>query len=781
MTSEQPNKFKQPGEYSQKYIWGYFAAIIAFVIPVIIIFADVLFKSNPLVLSNQNGDLAREFLNWRYFGFKELAHGNLALWNPHVFSGIPFFGGFQSALLYPPNFLFMILPLNLAFNISIVLHILLAGLFMFLWAWHRGLKPQACFLTSILIMFCGPYFMHIYAGHVSNLCAMSWVPLVFLCIDCIFEKRTLNWALVGVAAVSMFILAGHPQYVFYTAIASAIYSLLLLKNCSDRPRVLMLLSIMVVWAGLLVSVQLLTGLQESAYAIRGDEGRGIGFAAFFSFPPENIITLFAPGFFGSIPDSYWGRCYLWEMSAFFSVTGLVLAVYGQIYGSSQQRRFCLTLIIILFILALGGHTPLFKILYNIIPGFDKFRGSSKFIFPMIVFASMLAGIGLNQLITIKTKPSWKWIISLTLVSIALIVISISIAGSISQNSSTNCWHDFMKFVQSQGIKFKESYLQADLYDNPKFVSFAAFRSAKALMVAGGLLLFLAGLFALKRKLKFSSYLIILLALAELVNFALPIRVTFDPSAKKLPQQFINTISNTPGDIRTFNRFNRNSAMTDGLFDVWGDQPDILRRYAYFMAYTESSDANSQFSHPFFSLLRLKFIIDPNGGNPQIVKLNNSTLPHLLLVNDFKVLEDREAILNLLTSPDFKSNKTVVLESQPEPLPQVSDNNSTVKIIDESTDYLDIEAHINSPAILLVTDVYHPNWKVSALQGSCQSKYELMPADYVLRAVPLSKGFHKFRMEYRAAAFVAGLWISIISVFSYITLCLCRIFSFFKKK
>ena len=90
----------------------------------------------------------------------------------------------------------------------------------------------------------------------------------------------------------------------------------------------------------------------------------------FSYPPENFITLLTPNFFGdNISFPYWGRCYLWEMSLFLGVTGLILAVYGGVYSSKNIRRFSLIMIVLLLLLALGSHTPLFRFLYNFVPGF----------------------------------------------------------------------------------------------------------------------------------------------------------------------------------------------------------------------------------------------------------------------------------------------------------------------------------------------------------------------------------------------------------------------------
>ena len=137
-------------------------------------FGDVLFVADPPVLSSVGGDLWREFIFWRDFGFSELGQGNLALWNPYVFCGVPFFGGFQSALLYPPNWLHLMIPLVPAINWGIALHFFLAGLFMYLWAGHRGMSRPARTLSAILFIFCGPYSLHLYPGHIMSLPAVAW-------------------------------------------------------------------------------------------------------------------------------------------------------------------------------------------------------------------------------------------------------------------------------------------------------------------------------------------------------------------------------------------------------------------------------------------------------------------------------------------------------------------------------------------------------------------------------------------------------------------------------
>src|SRR5439155_7869210 len=65
--------------------------------------------------------------------------------------------------------------------------------------------------------------LHLFAGHLPNLCTMVWAPLLFLAIAKVFARPALRPCLLGIFAATMALLAGHIQYVFYLAVAAAIY------------------------------------------------------------------------------------------------------------------------------------------------------------------------------------------------------------------------------------------------------------------------------------------------------------------------------------------------------------------------------------------------------------------------------------------------------------------------------------------------------------------------------------------------------------------------------
>lgn len=724
-------------------------------------FGDILIDSRT-ILSSPRTDLFMQFISWREFGFGQLRDGHLALWNPYLFCGIPYFAGFQSALLYPLNLLYLLLPTGVATNGLIALHVFLAGLFVYFWGLRRGLQPMAAIVGGVLFMFSGPLFLHIYAGHLPNLCAMPWAPLLFLSIDGIYEGRKFKWCLLGMLSVSMQILAGHPQYVYYTAFAAVIYAAFRLVRSQGRLAVLIGLAAVFAGAAALTAVQLLPGMGASSLSIRG-KGTSFEFAAMFSFPPENLITLILPTFFGDMDTiPYWGRCYLWEMSMFIGIVGLTLAIAGAIWGERRLRLFSLPMAIVLFLLSLGSHTPIFRILYEYVPGFSFFRGSSKFIFLTVLFLSMLAGVGLHSLLNTKEKYPRT----------ALILWGCGLASVIGafmfQNyaGKSTVWSGAMQAILATG----ESYLSPGTYYATDFINQAARGAARGMFANAAVLVILGGLFWGLKYNRRSIYVIALLAILEMFIFARSTRVTFEIEAAMMPhlQRFF---ADHQGDYRVLNLANPNLALVTKKGDIWGYDPGVSRRYAEFMAYTQNKppDSVTQYltfkkGHFLYRMLRLKYVLFTDGQNSKMVEVP-APLEHVRLIYNFEIVNGRDRIFRAM-SGDFDPSEKVILESQPDPMPSKRKPAETGKvlIVDSSTDHLTIQADIPSPAILLITDGYNEDWRAIALVGSAQTKYEVMPANYVLMAVPLSAGHHEFRLMYRPRAFVIGKWISISSLF-----------------
>ena len=736
-----------------------FIAVISLLVLTLGMFGDLLFVGGTRVVGYQITDLYLQFLPWRDFGFRELAKGNLALWNPYIFGGAPYFGAMQAALLYPPNWLFLVLPLAPAVNWTTALHIFGIGAFTFSWMRVRRLHVTASFLAGVIIMFCGAHFLHVFAGHIPHLLAMTWAPLIFCAIDGLFESRKLGWCLLGAFAVAMQVLAGFPQHVFYTAIIAGIYSGLRLINQRSWSLSLPLLGIYFGGAAL-SAVQLLTANQTMRETIRGIP-LPFSFASRLPFPPENLITLFAPNVFGEPGAAYWGRGYLWESCLFIGVAGILLALYAAIYCDWKTKWIPIVVCVFAFLLALGVHTPLYRALYDLVPGFDKFRSVSKFIFTSSLFLGLLAATGFDRLLQ-RQRAEFTF-------RAGSFVLSALLGCGFFWSLTTSRWHEFMEKIHTP----TESFLFPQLYASPQFAFLMQHRSAIAFGLSAGTCALFAVLLTLAKWRTRALYAIVLLAAGEMFWFAHQARPTFD-SDSAINRNEALFLREHPGDYRILNRFNPNSGMSIRVPDLWGYDASLVRRYAEFMAWTQGADPDRatqdlsfQSVHPLYAMLRLRYLFQPQAGNFQPFEADKSPLPHVLLVSKYRIATNRDAIFNLMAAPEFNPQAELILEHEPSPAPLPSETPGRVEITAETTDSLTIEAEANVPVILLITDVFTRSWRAVSLPGSAQLNYTLQPANYILRAVPLSAGHHRLRVEYFSPGFEIGKWISLMAIILFV--------------
>lgn len=733
-------------------------------------FSFLFFSPPGTVLSQGGTDIYHEFLFSRQFGFNELRHGNLPLWNPHLFSGFPFFAGFQSALLYPLNSIFLFLPIETAINTSIVLHVFITGLFMYLWGSFRGLEPIAALLAALLLMLSGAYFPHIYAGHLSNLCTMSWAPLILLAVDGFYEKHSLAWVLLGMFAIVMQILAGHPQYVFYTGITVVLYAVMLSFVTARRGQ--LLLGVMGMYAGgaCLGAIQLAPGIAAAAETIRGS-GVPYAFVASYSFPPQNLITLLVPHFFGDMHAMpYWGRFHLWEMQLFISITGLAFCFPGALAMEKHGRRIFLAMICLLLLLAFGGSTPLLQFLYDFVPGFNKFRGSSKFIFFLSLFLILLSATGFDAVLKKKKVHRATWLVFLCgaiLFAGGALFIRSSVFAS---ESSFPIWE---KLLTASAATKGNFYLRT-FGISPQFLKSSALWAAWSLLNAAAALLVLSFIAFSVRMHEKIVFLFPLFAIVEILIFSNSYRAGFDVHLLQQPE-LAELASHLDREARVLNTRHHNLVVRYNMNGIWGYDPGVPRRYAEFMAFSQgrSPDAVSQYmdfprNSPLYAMLRCRQVIPPAGESIQLAD-SKEELPRAFLVYDYEVQPGRDDLLAAMASADFDWRRKVLLETVPDPQPERTQISGRVKIREISTDELAIEVMVATPAILVITDSYSKDWRVKAAPESAQQHYTVLPANYILRAIPLQAGHHVFTMEYLPTSFVMGRWLSFFSIFAYVVL------------
>ena len=735
----------------------------------LLLYGDVLFGRSATVLSKWGCDLSYYYLYLRSFGFGEMRHGNLPLWNPYLFCGMPHLGEPQTALFYPLNVQYLFLPLARAINWGIALHMWLLGCFLYAWARWRGIGAWSSLFAGLVLMFCGAHTAHVNGGHLSNLCAMAWAPLLLLVVEALFEERRMRWVFIGIPAAAMQILAGHPQYVYYMGITIAICVGFRLVG-AKRPWVVLAQLALVGVGGIgLASIQFLPVLAAAKEGIR-QGGLSYDFASLYSFPPGNFVTLIIPGFFGdNLHVEYWGRFTLWEVVAFMGITGLMLAVYGAICGDRRARRFAVAIIAVLVLLALGPHTPLYRPFYHFLPGYDMFRGCAKFMFFASLFAVLLAGAGLDRLFT-ERRHVLPLASIVLLVAIGTAVFAACIQAAAQSDSPDTWWASLMAKIEASGHVYPGR--------NPPTCSEAATFAAKGAWVAAGTCVAIGGLLVAARWWRMAVIALALLGVVEVWAAARYFRQDFPLESARVPG-LDRLYQEHPGDYRVFVLQNPNYAMYVHRPDIWGKEPAVLRRYAEFMAFTQrrNPDTVNQYlpilaPHPLFRLLRCRYVVFLNLDRMKRLDLVEDQglpepMPRLNLISQCYVTPSRDDMFNIMARMAFDPTRLVLLEEQPFPAPVPGGETGTVQIVDSSTDHMTIAADLRAPAILLITDTYSADWRAEALPGSVQEYYDVMPADYAFQAVPLGAGKHSFRLEYAPPSFDWGWRITLVSAVLYL--------------
>ncbi len=137
---------------------------------VMVLFARLLFTDRVLA----TGDILLYFYPYRDYAAAALREGQLPLWNPYIFSGVPFLANPQSAVLYPLHWPLSWLPVTKQIYVSAALHAWILGLggYVLLRRWRFGWTPA---LVAGIVL-AGSGFYGGLIGHLNQMNAAAWLP-----------------------------------------------------------------------------------------------------------------------------------------------------------------------------------------------------------------------------------------------------------------------------------------------------------------------------------------------------------------------------------------------------------------------------------------------------------------------------------------------------------------------------------------------------------------------------------------------------------------------------
>lgn len=157
-----------------------------------------------------------------YFFGKALESGICPLWNPHIFSGTPFYANPHTGSAHLPHWIFYLLfSPERAFGLDLAFHFLLAGFFTYLLGRRLGMNRGSALFSGICYML--GQFMVTKMLVTAQFFSLPFLPLLLYGMERIFQKRDIFSILMGGLAGAFLYLSGYPQTVFIAGVTAVVY------------------------------------------------------------------------------------------------------------------------------------------------------------------------------------------------------------------------------------------------------------------------------------------------------------------------------------------------------------------------------------------------------------------------------------------------------------------------------------------------------------------------------------------------------------------------------
>ncbi|MDA0079626.1 hypothetical protein [Brachyspira hyodysenteriae] len=289
--------------------------------PIIFALLSILFFYSNLTFSYlQMGDV----ILWDIKNIKDaIFNGNLYFWNNAYFT----IAAPSTVPIHPKSLLIALLPNNIYPQVSIMFHITVMGYGLFLFLREKKLSIKASMFGAIALMFSNAIITLILPGHLGKFETYCYFPFVLYFLSKAMNTEKWIHFLFTSAFLGIAFLGGALDVAMYFALFLSCYFLYLLyckKNDkkimdfikTDIKKIILLcvkFALVAVFS-FLMSIQIIMitrNTQDMGAAGVTDKNQLWEWATRWSYPPEEILGFFMPGFFGYYSGSqthpYWGR------------------------------------------------------------------------------------------------------------------------------------------------------------------------------------------------------------------------------------------------------------------------------------------------------------------------------------------------------------------------------------------------------------------------------------------------------------------------------------------
>jgi len=717
------------------------------------------------------GDLVSFLWPTYTFAARCLRSGVLPLWNPYLYSGMPFAADNQSGLFYPVNLLVFLLVPNLTYfvmELMSVAHVWWAGVGMYVLLRTMNARRVPAFAGALAWMFSDVFVIHF--GNYNLIAVAAWLPLIFATFRLSLSREAgegrgggLRCALAAGALWGMASLAGHAQmmlfiglwlggYALFATFCSLPFSRLREKGRAGegmrvRPLILFATTVLVAFA--FAALMIIPANEMARYT--GRAGLDYEEATQYSLPPAGLVGLVVPGLFGRGAGSWspWLRVEVGYVGVLTLALAAVGAALKRKWERPGERTFLAIAALIAFLLAFGGYSALHGWLYRFVPLFGQLRAPARTVMLADFALAILAGLGLDALMSPLARYARAVLRTLSRVAAGVAVGLASIGLPLSYYLIAQAAYD-------QGLAHRYS-------------------SVMNSVMLGVMLLVASSLVLAARRGRWTSparvgVVAVVVLTVDLIVLGSSVDVEKNDPTVGYNHPAVVEFLRRDGDPFRIDSEPAPAWQADaGAMHAVADIRGIFNPLGL-AAYNTYLGGMGSRGSALYNFLNVKYVLAEKGkapgdarfvlafdGDPQIdVYHNTAALPRAMLIYKSIPITSGEQAWAAIHQPGFDPSREVVVEGGPVLNGTPSGGALTVRRSDANDTVLD--ATTSAPAYVVLSEVYYPGWRVE-VDGRAA---KILPANFTFRAVYLEPGAHRVRMFFQPASWTLGLAISAVT-------------------
>ncbi|MGE5262512.1 MAG: YfhO family protein [Acidobacteriota bacterium] len=369
----------------------------------------------------------------------------LPLWEPKILAGFPLFAEGQIGALYPTHpFLYGLLPIDIATNYDILLHLVWVAVGTYLVVRIWKLQPPSALLTAFAFSTGGFFLPRL--QHMSVLATASWLPWLIWAWEkyehATDRREKWQWFALLALMTGIQLLGGHPQFAFSSALLLSLYAVVrwergprtrqplfspegrrmapvrIFFEYFDPTRLIPLVLFLGIGAAI-AAMQLVPTFELASFTNRAG-GLEARFFNAFSLRPIHFLMFFNPFLLGNPYPNV-----SVEVIGYVGLLTLLLAIAAPILRRDRRVVFFAVIAVVALFLGLGDQSLPYRALRHL-PLFNYFRVPSRFLYWYTFAAAVLAGITLDHLLALAPRSAsltrgQKAVIAIFAVMVAILV------------------------------------------------------------------------------------------------------------------------------------------------------------------------------------------------------------------------------------------------------------------------------------------------------------------------------------------------------------------------